>query len=76
MGHETISVEESFIRNTRISSMSGLPSLTIPVFLETVEKQLSLQIIGPQWTDRHILAVGKHLTNFVDTINQLQKSEL
>jgi len=48
----------TFIRNTDPGSNAGIPGLTVPAGLSKDGLPVGLEIDGPAWTDRRLLAIG------------------
>jgi len=48
----------TYIRNTDPGSNAGLPGLTVPAGLSKDGMPVGLEIDGPAWTDRRLLAIG------------------
>jgi indoleacetamide hydrolase len=48
----------TYIRNTDPGSNAGIPGLTVPAGLSKAGMPVGLEIDGPGWTDRRLLAIG------------------
>jgi mandelamide amidase len=48
----------TYIRNTDPGSNAGIPGLTVPAGLSKDGMPVGLEIDGPAWTDRRLLAIG------------------
>jgi Asp-tRNA(Asn)/Glu-tRNA(Gln) amidotransferase A subunit family amidase len=48
----------TYIRNTDPGSNAGIPGLTVPAGLSSDGMPVGLEIDGPAWTDRRLLAIG------------------
>jgi mandelamide amidase len=55
----------TYIRNTDPDSNAGIPGLTIPVGLTADGLPVGLELDGPAWSDRQLLAIGLALEGLV-----------
>ena len=49
---------QTFIRNTDPGSNAGIPGLSVPIGLTKDGLPVGLELDGPAYTDRHLLAIG------------------
>lgn len=57
----------TFIQNADPSSNAGIPSLVIPMGLNSQYLPIALQIDGPAGSDQHLLAIGASIENMLKT---------
>ncbi len=55
---ERVPTFPTYIRNTDANTSAGVPGLTIPVGLTAEGLPVGLEIQGPVWSDRKLLAIG------------------
>jgi indoleacetamide hydrolase len=53
-----VSIFFTYIRNTDPGSNAGIPGLNIPVGLTRDGLPVGLELDGPAWSDRALLAIG------------------
>jgi Asp-tRNA(Asn)/Glu-tRNA(Gln) amidotransferase A subunit family amidase len=58
----------TFIQNTDPSSNAGIPSLVIPMGLNSGGLPIALQIDGPAGSDQQLLAIGASIENMLKTM--------
>ena len=58
----------TFIRNTDPGSNAGIPGLTLPVGLTRDGLPVGLELDGPAFSDRHLLAIGLTLEGLLPTM--------
>ncbi|MFT4941651.1 MAG: Asp-tRNA(Asn)/Glu-tRNA(Gln) amidotransferase A subunit family amidase [Paraglaciecola sp.] len=64
---QQVSTFSTFIQNTDPSSNAGIPSLVIPMGLNSGGLPIALQIDGPAGSDQHLLAIGASIENMLKT---------
>ncbi len=55
---EEVPTFPTFIRNTDPGSNAGIPGLTLPAGLTPAGLPVGIELDGPAWSDRHLLAIG------------------
>ena len=55
---EDVPTFQTFIRNTDPGSIAGIPGLTLPIGLTAEGLPVGLELDGPAFSDRHLLALG------------------
>ncbi|WP_421980086.1 indoleacetamide hydrolase [Roseibium sp.] len=55
---EDVPTFQTFIRNTDPGSIAGIPGLSLPIGLTADGLPVGLELDGPAYSDRHLLAVG------------------
>lgn len=55
---EEVPTFQTFIRNTDPGSNAGIPGLSVPIGLTKDGLPVGLELDGPAYTDRHLLAIG------------------
>lgn len=55
---EDVPTFQTFIRNTDPSSIAGIPGLSLPIGLTAEGLPVGLELDGPAFSDRHLLALG------------------
>lgn len=58
LGRKKVSVRGVLLRNTRFANYSGLPALSLPVWVNDARYPIGLQLVGR--TDAEVLAAGEH----------------
>ena len=59
---------------TQPANMAGVPALSIPIKLSSKNLPLSLQLMGPNFSERNLFKVAKFIESSVDFISLYQKS--
>lgn len=59
---------------TQPANMAGVPALSIPIKLSSNNLPLSLQLMGPNFSERNLFKVAKFIESSVDFISLYQKS--
>ena len=65
---ERISIDVAMARNISPGSTSGIPGLVLPAGLTNNGLPVSLEIDGPQGSDRRILEIGKTIEKVLGRI--------
>ncbi|WP_299478610.1 indoleacetamide hydrolase [uncultured Roseibium sp.] len=55
---EDVPTFQTFIRNTDPGSIAGIPGLSLPIGLTAAGLPVGLELDGPAFSDRHLLALG------------------
>ena len=55
---EDVPTFQTFIRNTDPGSIAGIPGLSLPIGLTAEGLPVGLELDGPAYSDRHLLALG------------------
>ena len=65
---ERVPTFQTVIRNTDPGSNAGLPGLTLPIGLTEGGLPVGLELDGPGFTDRHLLAIGLAMEDLFGTL--------